>query len=74
MARFDWAGNGDVFDIADLSDEEWKGHFNSLTQEQRNEILDDLHDQTVSAEEKQRAIDLVARAGELLLKIGGQLI
>ena len=67
MPRLDWADQG-IFDISDLSDEEFKSHFNKMTQAEKQAILDDLDDETESAEVKAKAVAFIERLGRFAMK------
>ena len=68
MTSFDWADDG-VFDISD--DDAFTNHFNQMSQEEKREILDALNDETRTAEQRKKAIDFLAKAGEMVIKFGG---
>lgn len=66
MGRFDWADKG-IFDVSALTEEEFTAHFKSMRPEDKKAILDDLDDETASAEDKAKAVAFVDRVGRLAM-------
>ena len=73
MSRFDWADQG-VFDISDLSDEDFKDLFNTMEPAKKAEILAAMREATDDAEAKAKAVAFVLKAGELAMKVGTILV
>jgi len=67
MGRFDWAAEG-TFDISDISEEDFRAKFKSMTDEQKVAILDDLEEEEEDAEAKAKAIAFVSRLGTMVMK------
>lgn len=67
MARFDWAGDG-TFDITDISDEALKAKFKTMSDDEKNEILEDLEDAEEDAEAKAKAVAMMTQLGKMVMK------
>jgi hypothetical protein len=73
MSRFDWADEG-VFDISDVSDEDFRAHFNSMPQQDREKILEALTSETEDAAARARALEFVSKVGQVVLSTIGTVI
>jgi len=73
MSRFDWADQG-IFDISDLSEDDFRDLFNQMPPEKKAEIVAALTDETANAEEKAKAVAFVTTVGRLVMKAGTLLV